>query len=72
MGTTKPMRRIKENVWGNLNGYEGVRKVKEFGTDEIAAREWLQAIEPLPLEPLRLRDFDKEFKSSERPDRAGR
>lgn len=54
--TTK--RRIHQNVWGNWNGYEGTRKVKEFGTGGGDAEEWLQGVEPLPLEPLVLRRFD--------------
>lgn len=34
-------RKIHQNVWGNWNGYEGTRKVADFGTDEQGAREWL-------------------------------
>jgi hypothetical protein len=33
--------RIKQNLWGNWNGYQGTRKVIEFGTDQIAAKYWL-------------------------------
>lgn len=33
-------RRVKENVYGNWNGYEGQRRVKEFGTDETEALLW--------------------------------
>lgn len=36
------MRRIKANVWGNWNGYEGTRKVISFGLDERDAQEWLE------------------------------
>lgn len=28
-------RRIHQNVWGNWNGYEGNRKVKEFGCEGL-------------------------------------
>lgn len=35
-------RRIKQNVWGNWNGYASTRRAVEFGTDERAAREWLE------------------------------
>lgn len=38
----KDTRRIRMNVYGNWNGYEGTRKVHEFGTDERRAREWLE------------------------------
>lgn len=34
------MRKIKQNIWGNWNGYLGGRKVAVFGTDEIAAGYW--------------------------------
>ena len=42
-------RRIKQNIWGNWNGYEGTRKVKEFGCNVLRAdatfydeiQEWL-------------------------------
>jgi len=33
-------RRIKQNIWGNWKGYEGNRKVMDFGTDEIEAEAW--------------------------------
>lgn len=42
-----PKRRIKKNVWGNTNGYEGSRKVYDFGTDEQAAQIWVDG-GPLP------------------------
>lgn len=49
--TTK---RIKQNVWGNWNGYEGSRKVKEFGTRGDEAEEWLVAEQAnAPSEPQR-------------------
>jgi hypothetical protein len=34
------MRKIKQNIWGNWNGYEGRNRVQQFGTDEIAAAYW--------------------------------
>jgi len=42
-------RRIKQTAWGNWNGYEGTRKVKEFGCNGLRAdgafhdelQEWL-------------------------------
>lgn len=34
------MRKIKQNVWGNWNGYVGRRRVIQFGTDDIAAAYW--------------------------------
>lgn len=40
--TIKP-RKIKQNAWDNWNGYVSGRKVKEFGLDERAAREWAAA-----------------------------
>lgn len=33
-------RRIRQNIWGNWNGYKGCRKVVEFGTDAVAAGAW--------------------------------
>lgn len=35
------MPRIKQNVWGNWKAYRGNRRVRDFGTDEQGAREWL-------------------------------
>lgn len=34
------MRKIKQNIWGNWNGYEGRRRVQEFGTNDIASAYW--------------------------------
>jgi hypothetical protein len=34
--------RIRQNIWGNWNGYVGTRKVREFGTDEREAAAWLE------------------------------
>jgi hypothetical protein len=34
-------RKIRINAWGNWYGYEGAKRVIEFGTDERAANEWL-------------------------------
>jgi hypothetical protein len=34
-------RKILTNVWGNINGYVGRKKVKEFGTNDIAAGDWV-------------------------------
>ena len=34
-------RRIKQNIWGNWNGYEGTRRVMQFGTSERNAKHWL-------------------------------
>jgi hypothetical protein len=33
-------RKIKQNIWGNWKGYEGTRKVADFGTDEREATAW--------------------------------
>lgn len=33
-------RRIKRNIWGNWNGYEGNRRSEDFGLDEWKALEW--------------------------------
>lgn len=38
----QPKRKVKQNVWGNWNGYEGGRKVQEFGTDDVSAGYWLE------------------------------
>lgn len=35
-------RRIHQNIWGNWNGYEGTRKVREFGTDNWDAELWVK------------------------------
>lgn len=42
MKAQKPKVKIHLNIWGNWNGYVGTRKVIEFGTDEIDARDWLK------------------------------
>jgi hypothetical protein len=34
-------RRIRQNIWGNWKGYEGSRKVHDFGTDEVEAKRWM-------------------------------
>ncbi len=34
-------RRIEANIWGNFYGYEGSRRVKDFGLGEFEANEWL-------------------------------
>lgn len=47
-------RRIRQNVWGNWNGYEGTRKVVEFGTDNQDAEHWLKTGEkPGQLDELK-------------------
>jgi len=33
--------RIKQNRWGNWNGYLGNRKVEDFGLDLVKAESWL-------------------------------
>jgi hypothetical protein len=40
----KMKRRVKTNVWGNINGYEGNKKVKEFnlGTTDSEIKEWIE------------------------------
>jgi len=49
-------KRIKQNIWGNWKGYEGRRKVQDFGTDEQAARDWISGIEPETTnQPIKLR-----------------
>lgn len=35
---------VKQNAWDNWNGYCGKLKVKEFGTREDEAREWLRSM----------------------------
>lgn len=34
-------RKIRQNIYGNWNGYEGRRRVKEFGLDKIEAEIWV-------------------------------
>jgi len=34
--------RIRQNVWGNWNGYIGSRKVYEIGSSEFDAKVWLE------------------------------
>lgn len=34
-------RRVRQNRWGNWNGYAGTRRVESFGLDLWEAREWL-------------------------------
>lgn len=65
------MRRIRQNIWGNWRGYEGRKVVKDFGTDEIEAKAWLDDPEKWEAElkaelasGLKLRDFKKEFLQS--------
>lgn len=56
-------RRIRQNIWGNWKGYEGTRRVEDFGTDEQEARLWLAnsplANANLPRGPIRLRSFSE-------------
>lgn len=33
--------KVHRNAWGNLNGYEGSQRVRDFGTDEHSAAQWL-------------------------------
>lgn len=35
-------KRIRQNIWGNINGYIGTRKIKEFGCDSLAAEDWMK------------------------------
>jgi hypothetical protein len=35
------VRRVKQTAWSNWNGYEGSRKVLEFGADNLRAGHWL-------------------------------
>ena len=39
---TKAKYRIKQNVWGNWNGYLGNKKVAEIGSSEFDAKAWLK------------------------------
>jgi hypothetical protein len=39
-------KRIHKNRWDNWNGYEGRKRVIEFGLDEQAARNWLDVGSP--------------------------
>jgi hypothetical protein len=39
----KGKKRIRQTYWGNWNGYRGTKKVISFGTDNIAAKEWLDS-----------------------------
>lgn len=48
--TKQPKRTIRANIYGNLVGYEGGRRVKEFGDAYTAgnkrdAAEWLEEVE---------------------------
>lgn len=36
--------KIKQNIWGNWNGYLGTRKFIEFGCNEHKAKEWLESM----------------------------
>lgn len=49
--TTK--RRIARNRYDNWNGYEGTRKVREFGSDESRARSWMNGETDPPYEPFK-------------------
>lgn len=60
-------RRIHQNIWGNWNGYEGTRKVIEFGTDEIDAREWLGFVSITPKERQVLTDIVGSEYNSDNP-----
>lgn len=42
-GEVKKKRRVKVNVWGNVKGYEGTRKVAEFplNTTDREIQEWI-------------------------------
>jgi hypothetical protein len=58
-------KRIKQNVWGNWNGYRGRHKVIAFGTDGQAATEWLENEDKFLAEkaeavkqPIALRKFN--------------
>ena len=33
-------RKIKQNIYGNWNGYVGRNRIQEFGTDSISAAYW--------------------------------
>jgi hypothetical protein len=37
----QPSRTIRQNIYGNWNGYVSNRKVREFGTDKLNAEWWL-------------------------------
>jgi hypothetical protein len=46
----KPKRTVRMNIWGNLVGYEGGKRVKEFGGSNPMAsdqrvQDWLLGIE---------------------------
>lgn len=41
MSKPASIKKIRQNIWGNWNGYIGRSKVIEFGTDEFRANEWL-------------------------------
>lgn len=45
---------VRRNVWGNLNGYVGGRKLREFGLDEVAAREWIRLQHETEIDSLRV------------------
>lgn len=36
-----PVRYIRQNIWGNIKGYEGRKRVEDFGTDQHSAEQWL-------------------------------
>ena len=33
--------RIKQNVYGNWNGYRGAKRVEDFGLDDVRAEAWV-------------------------------
>jgi len=41
--------RIKQNIYGNWNGYVGNRKVEDFGLDEVRALAWLTQVDEMDI-----------------------
>lgn len=35
-------RKVKQNQWGNWNGYIGTKRAVEFGCDDVSAGYWLE------------------------------
>lgn len=56
-------RRIRQNIYGNWNGYEGRRVVQFFGSDEWAAKYWMEHGEVPRFDQS---DFKRQFVCVER------
>lgn len=43
-------KKVRMNIWDNLYGYEGSKRVKEFGGDHHAAADFLNGVKQSPLQ----------------------